>query len=144
MPKNAMGTGCPNAAGFAADPPEDSNDHIIIQSGIAPGGGAAPGEDVVAGGALNTQAIAFGTVGVDKFCGRFLSAAADDVEDRTVCSRVVPFTLGVRFDGFEAVMAAGVDGEAGREAKQETSATAGPTTPLGTTGFSLGFAQIAC
>jgi len=143
-PKNAMGTGCPNAGRFGMAIPEDSDDHIIIQSGIAPGGGAAPGEDVVAGGALNNQAVAVDTVGVDKFCGRFLSAAADDVEDRTVCSRVVPFTLGVRFDGFEAVMAAGVPGEAGKEAKQETSATAGPTTPLGTTGFSLGFAQIAC
>jgi len=142
MPKNGVGTGCPSA-GFTADPITDSNDLIIIQSGIAPGAGT-PGVEAAAGGALQKQAITIESIGMDKFCGRFFSAAADDVEDRTVCSRVVPFTLGVRFDGFEAVMAAGDAGVDGMESKQETSATAGPTTPLGTTGFSLGFAQIAC
>merc|ERR1719418_215431 len=111
----------------------------------------APGASVVAGGLLNTQVIGAASIGNDKFCGRFLSAAntagvADATSDGTVCSRVVPFTLGVRFDGFEAVMAAGTDGAMGMESIQETSATTdggAATTPLGTTGFSLGFAQIA-
>jgi len=134
-PKNGVGAECQ-----ATD--DDSNDHIIIQSGVA-----HVAQDVIAGGALNTQAIVFETVGNDKFCGRFLNAVAMQEVDGTVCSRVVPFTLGVRFDGLEAVMAAGTPGAMGKQDVQETSATAldgAATTPLGTTGFSLGFAQIAC
>jgi len=140
----ATGTGCPG--GMAAG---DSDDHIIIQSGVIQGavGDPAPGSNAVAGGALNTQVIGAASIGSDKFCGRFLNTDVTATTDGTVCSRVVPFTLGVRFDGFEAVMAAGTDGAMGMESIQETSATTdggAATTPLGTTGFSLGFAQIAC
>jgi len=139
-PVSGVGANCAGGA-------TDSADHIIIQSGNAEGAAPAPGASVVAGGLLNTQVIGAASIGEDKFCGRFLNADVTATTDGTVCSRVVPFTLGVRFDGFEAVMAAGTDGAMGMESIQETSATTdggAATTPLGTTGFSLGFAQIAC
>jgi hypothetical protein len=85
---------------------------------------------------------------VSEFCGRYLSNTAGGGEaDVSICSRSVPFKLGVRFDGLEAT-GTGAGGTAAvdaMEAKQETSGTnANPTLPLGTMGFSLGFTQLAC
>jgi len=105
----------------------DSNDQVIIPNG-------------------QTEAAAKAfpiTVAEDAFCGRFLAPASSTAEG-TVCSAVTPFTLGVRFDGFEAVAAAQAEEAAAMEAKQEPSGTAGSNGPLGTQGFSLGFTQVDC
>merc|ERR1711988_239015 len=138
----------------------DSDDFIIIPLGIPPG---ANNDNIKAGGALNTNTVATGTIGDSLFCGRCLNAfdaanAAGTNFDGTVCSRVTPFTLGVRFDDREATgstelrnaAAASLTPAAGEmQAKLEVSSqhsNAGNTLsePLGTAGFSLGFAQIAC
>jgi len=136
---------CGGRAVAAADP-ADSNDFIIIPQGVFTANNAA----VAAGGALVTNTVADGVADANsQFCGRFLNAnAAGDDEDQTICSRSVPFKLGVRLDGIEATGtgAAGANEEAaaGKEQTQEASGTAGDTTPLGTMGFSLGFTQITC
>merc|ERR1711988_785330 len=82
----------------------DSDDFIIIPLGIPPG---ANNDNIKAGGALNTNTVATGTIGDSLFCGRYLNAfdaanAAGTNFDGTVCSRVTPFTLSVRFDDREA------------------------------------------
>jgi len=78
-------------------------------------------------------------VGADKYCGRYLGADAGTL-DLTICSRVTPFKLSVFTDGFEAVMVA----EAAVMAKANENSAGAVGTPLGTMGFSLGFAQIGC
>merc|ERR1712048_446410 len=91
-----------------------------------------------------------GEAGNDIFCGRFFTAAAAmSMMDRSVCSRVTPFRLGVHFDDFENVGDGAADSAAGQAKNNEVSAatsnaTPAPTTPLGTQGFSLGFAQLGC
>jgi len=140
--KSATGAGCGDDGGV-----NDSSDFIIIPSGVKNGPTVA-NENVVPGGILNTATVAAGAIGFDKFCGRYLAATdgvvANSAEaDETVCSRVTPFKLGVRFDNYEATGAAGDAVEAGKQASQEASgATA--NEPLGTTGFSLGFRQFTC
>ena len=53
--------------------------------------------------------------------------------------------MGVHFDGFEAVGAAGVAGALGQANSNEASAGAAVNDgPLGVFGFSLGFRQMAC
>jgi len=113
--------------------------------------GANMGADLV------NDAITAAEAGNDLFCGRFLSAKAANLqEDRSVCSRAIPFRLGVNFDGYEAVgtAAAVVGGAANSDAKEmaksnEASAATVDAndvanTPLGFQGFSLGFAQLGC
>merc|ERR1712187_321784 len=100
---------------------------------------------VLPGGRLNTATVAANAIGEDKFCGRYLNVVDDDTgtADQTVCSRVTPFKLGVRFDNYEATGAAGDAVQAGEQETQEASgATA--NEPLGTSGFSLGFQQFTC
>jgi len=117
----------------------------------------ANNQNVKAGGQLNTNTVAAGTISDSIFCGRYLNEDGAGANfDGTVCSRVTPFTLGVRFDNREAtggttlangpaiaaVAAAG--GEATKQEASSQTAAGAPTEPLGTIGFSLGFAQIAC
>jgi len=136
MPMSATGAGCPDA-----EAAEDSNDFIIIPSGVAP---TANNANIVPGGDLNKAAVTEDAIGEDIFCGRYLAAGAAAAADGSVCSRVTPFKLGVRFDDHEAT-ATGAAGEDGKEAKQEASGTAAAVTnPLGTSGFSLGFEQFTC
>jgi hypothetical protein len=130
----------------------DSDDFIIIPLGIAPGAANANLDQ------LNANTVPTATLGESLFCGRYLNAdAAGKNFDGTVCSRVTPFTLGVRFDNREATgstallngvaAADAVAAAGGEQTKQEASsqtAAGAPTEPLGTIGFSLGFAQIAC
>merc|ERR1712156_1401115 len=138
--KSATGAGCGDDGGV-----NDSSDFIIIPSGVKNGPTVA-NENVVPGGILNTATVAAGAIGFDKFCGRYLAATdsvvANSAEaDETVCSRVTPFKLGVRFDNYEATGDNAV--QAGKQGEQEASgATA--NEPLGTTGFSLGFQQFTC
>merc|ERR1719230_757717 len=135
MPMSATGADCPRAIAV-----EDSNDFIIIPSGKEPG---ANNEEVLPGGELNTNTIVEDAIGEDIFCGRYLSVDANGATaDGSVCSRVTPFKLGVRFDDQEAAAAA-----VGDEQEHETEASgtaAAVTNPLGTSGFSLGFRQFAC
>jgi len=141
--KSAVGvTGCSGVA--AADPLVDSTDFIIIPNGLETGANNA---NIIPGGALNTNAVADDVANAEsEFCGRFLNnAAAGGTEDISICSRSVPFTLGVRFDGLEATGTAADTAAAAMESKQEASGTdANPTLPLGTMGFSLGFTQLTC
>jgi len=130
----------------AATDPTDSNDFVIIPNGVWAG---AANVNVNAGGALLLTTVADAVADANsQFCGRFLheDAAAGMDEDHSICSRSVPFKLGVRFDGIEATGtgAAGANEEAaaGKEETQEASRTA--NEPLGTMGFSLGFTQITC
>merc|ERR550532_3047975 len=139
--KSSTGAGC------AADGDNDSNDFVIIPSGKAPGNN---NQEVVPGGELNTATVVANAIGFDKFCGRYL-AATDGVAanaatgDASVCSRVTPFKLGVRFDDFEATGAAGAAGTAGAADTQEASGpVANANNPLGISGFSLGFRQFTC
>merc|ERR1711963_1030188 len=66
--------------------------------------------------------------GSDVLCGRYFAAAtaaaAAAAADATVCSRVTPFRLGVHFDDFEAVQAAGMAGKLGKADMNEASAGA--------------------
>jgi len=136
--KSATGAGCPDAVAA-----EDSNDFVIIPSGKAPGNN---NQEVLPGGELNTNAVVANAIGEDIFCGRYLAVdAAGAGADASVCSRVTPFKLGVRFDDHEAT-ATGAAGEDGKEAKQEASGTidGAVVNTLGTSGFSLGFQQFAC
>jgi len=126
-----------SGAECAADGNDDSDDFIIIPSGVAP---TANNANIAPGGALNMATVGAAAIGEDKFCGRYLFAGASDDVDGSVCSRVTPFKLGVRFDNFEGTGAAeGVDLQAANEASG-----ADATEPLGTTGFSLGFQQFTC
>jgi len=86
--------------------------------------------------------LGVGEGGNDVFCGRYFAAGAAAAADATVCSRVTPFRLGVHFDGFEAVAAAGafvmehLDEASGKAMANDAT--------LGVFGFSLGFRQMAC
>merc|ERR1712066_1216081 len=117
----------------------DTQDHIIIPNGVAPGANGIP-----SGTSINGAQITSGTTGElgapSIFCGRFLNAANEATEDGTVCTRSRQFNrLGVRFDPAEFVAAAGAEGQ-DNEDTQEASGRG----PLGTQGFELGFAQLAC
>ena len=59
-------------------------------------------------------------------------------------ARVTPFSLSVFTDDLEAHGADGAAMEALNEASGVVIAGAMGASPLGTSGFSLGFAQIAC
>jgi len=133
MPEPGKGNEC---AAVTAGDSWTSGDFVTIRSGNS--GGAVP-----AGQGLGDADIASGEPGNDIFCGRFLNAA-DQMADETICSRVTPFRLGVFFDGFETTDDAGVAGAVAMAKKQEASATAANSSPIGTQGFSLGFEQIAC
>merc|ERR1711997_1028915 len=118
-----------------------SNDFVTIQGGVA-----HTDAFVMPGGALNDELISIATIGTSNFCGRYFNAADLQAEDATICSRVAPFKLGVNFDGFEQTAAAVADAAAAMAGIQETSSAvdAGAITePLGTSGFSLGFSQLA-
>merc|ERR1712170_79040 len=133
--KSSLGANCPGnlAAG------EDSNDFVIIPSGVA-----HTAQIVAPGGILNTNAVVANAIGEDIFCGRYLNGADAQETDGSVCSRVTPFKLGVRFDDFEAINGAPMPD---MEDVQETSGVTNgnnPTNPLGTSGFSLGFQQLTC
>jgi len=134
-PKSATGAGCPDGT-----PADDSNDFIIIPSGKEPG---ANNQEVLPGGELNTVNVVANAIGEDIFCGRYLNTAAAD-EDGSVCSRVTPFKLGVRFDDHEAATADGAGAEASQEASGKNNPGNNPINPLGISGFSLGFQQFAC
>merc|ERR1712241_1600429 len=83
-----------------------------------------------------------GEGGNDVLCGRYFATGAAAAADATVCSRVTPFRLGVHFDGYEAVAAAGafvmehLDEASGKAMANDAT--------LGVFGFSLGFRQMAC
>jgi len=127
-PKSGTGVNCDAAANAK------SNDFVTIL-----GGNPAATNIIDAN-------LAAGEGGNDVFCGRYFSnVAAGGTTDVTVCSRVTPFRLGVHFDGFEAVGAAGVAGALGQANSNEASAGAAVNDgPLGVFGFSLGFRQMAC
>lgn len=119
-----------------------SNDFVTIQGGVD-----HADADVMPGGALNDELINIATIGTSNFCGRYFNAVDLQTADATICSRVAPFKLGVNFDGFEQTAAAVADAAAAMAGIQETSSAvdAGAITePLGTSGFSLGFSQLAC
>merc|ERR1712224_82081 len=136
----------------------DSDDFVIIPLGIPPGAANANLNALIA------KTVDTDTLGDSLFCGRYLNAElktgaapAGTNFDGTVCSRVTPFTLGVRFDDREATGGTQLPNQANaaanaapslqakQEASSETNAGNGKLEePLGTAGFSLGFAQIAC
>jgi hypothetical protein len=100
-------------------------DYIVI-----PNGQAALTE--TAGTAVVVQ-------GVNKYCGRYLSADAA-LQDQTVCTRATPFALSVFTNGAEAIDAnTGVG-----KANTNEASSAVTATPTGTMGFSLGFNQLPC
>lgn len=128
----------------------------------------AANANVIPGGPLNSAMVPGASIGDSMFCGRFLNAVAlvpppgppgaGTPNDGTVCSRVTPFTLGVRFDdreatgltnlfGTGALAASAAAMEALFEASSTQMAVGGamvPSEALGTAGFSLGFQQFAC
>jgi len=114
----------------------DSGDYIIIPNGVAAANAAAAPAAVGLAGVV--------LAGADKYCGRFLAGADAATADGTVCSRVTPFKLSVFTDALEAHGAVGVAMEAINEASGVLAAAPNGASPLGTTGFSLGFAQIGC
>merc|ERR1719367_2649540 len=123
-----------------------SQDFVVILGG---NDAAATGP---MGATLVDAMITAAEVGSDVFCGRFFTAAtapvASTMMDRSICSRVTPFRLGVHFDDYEAVGATAADSAAAmandNEASAATQAGGQPNTPLGIQGFSLGFAQLGC
>lgn len=130
-PLPGVGTDCAAIATVGA---EDSNDYVIIPNGQTAAAAAA----------------AAVTAGSDKICGRFFSTNNAAAGDTTICSRVTPFKISVFTDGAEAVGTLAADAAAEMAKNNEASAgsdaaNATPVlSPLGTMGFSLGFAQIAC
>jgi len=129
--------GCTTAPNAGAG--GDSVDFIIIPSGVA-----MTAANILPGGDLNTATISDDAIGEDIFCGRYLAAGAAADADASVCSRVTPFKLGVRFDNFEAAGTTGDAAAADMAATQEASGTVADNSPLGTSGFSLGFQQFTC
>jgi len=65
-----------------------------------------------------------------KYCGRFLNTDAGSIAHNTICSRSVPFNVGVQFDGNEET--------AGMATDDETM------FPSGSIGFFLEYAQTSC
>jgi hypothetical protein len=109
----------------------DSNDYVIIPNGVA----------ATAANAATTVGTAVVVQGAgDKFCGRYFSAVANGVADATICSRVTPFKISVLAADAAVKMAKNNEASAGSDAANATPVF----SPLGTMGFSLGFAQIAC
>jgi len=125
IPLAGSGDNCVAEDGAAAD----SNDYIIIPNGVATTLADAPAD----------VGVAVVMAGVDKYCGRYLGANAATL-DGTICSRVTPFKLSVFTDNSEAVMVA--MGAVMAKANENSAGALG--TPLGTMGFSLGFAQLMC
>jgi hypothetical protein len=148
------GAGCRNREAAqitdAAGTTGDSDDIIIIPLGVD------SGVNLVNIPALIANTVAPGTLGKSTFCGRYLNANNGENNDRSVCSRVTPFILGVRFDDREATgltklpgatLAIAEDADVELQKHLETSSAqknGALAEPLGTAGFSLGFAQIAC
>lgn len=89
-----------------------------------------------------TTAIAAATAASarsDRFCGRFLSIAAADTDQDTVCTRSYPFRLGVKTDDNEACVTTSID-----PTLCEADLSAATQPPGGITGFALNFYQGAC
>merc|ERR1719367_2043998 len=125
-----------------------SQDFVVILGGNDVGAGSVNG---ALGATLVNAMITVAEAGSDVFCGRFftqIAAGAMSMQDRSICSRVTPFRLGVHFDDHEAVGLAAGDSVVAmakdNEASAATVAGGAPTTPLGIQGFSLGFAQLGC
>jgi len=78
----------------------------------------------------------------ETFCGRHLNMNALS-EDTSICSAVVPFRLGVSFDGSEVFGAQAAAMAMLSESSGAEDPAAG-NSPLGTMGFSLTFVQRAC
>jgi len=128
----------------------DSNDFVLIRNGAK---NAAA--NIGSGNGINADVVAAAEVGSPSvFCGRFLSLPDNNgdgvTNDGTVCTRSTNFRLGVHFDAGEGIG----DGTAAQAmpnliTKNEasgklTAADNALETPLGTQGFSLGFAQMLC
>lgn len=103
-----------------------TDDYIIIPNGQAAQAAETADNVVIA-------------AGVNKWCGRYLGADADEF-DNTVCSQVTPFRISVFTDGSEVVDANFAVGAA--DTNEASAGTAAMST--GTMGFSLGFTQTAC
>lgn len=141
---NSQAGAAQSGAGFAnciRDGATDSQDHIIIPNGVAPGANGIP-----TGTSINS-AMVDSTAGSEElqfpsiFCGRFLHATTGSTTDGTVCTRSRQFSkLGVRFDPAESVVA----GDAGGNGNENSDEASGSGGPLGTQGFELGFEQLAC
>merc|ERR1719270_92221 len=129
--KSATGANCPG--------PNDSDDFVIIPSGVEPT--ANTNANILPGGDLNMATVGAAAIGEDKFCGRYLSTnGAGNQGDESVCSRATPFKLSVSFDNFEAAGTTADAAAAAMAKTQEASGTAAnANNPLGTSGFSLGF-----
>lgn len=150
-----FGVSTQNANSATADPQNAlagalcQTDFITIPNGLAglALGVTTPGVDASATAAMVTMIITAGVpvAGVERYCGRQLGPfdAANPLTtvSHTVCSLATPFSVGVFFDGTEAVAT-------GSKEKQKDSevSTGGATVSgaAGTYGFSLGFAQLAC
>jgi len=93
----------------------------------------------------NGQAVAdldlLAVSAIETFCGRHLNPASAESADVSVCSAVVPFKLGVSFDGSEVFT---VQAAAMATMSESSGAAADGNSPLGTMGFSLSFVQRAC
>jgi len=126
--KGTFGVGVTSAA-ITTDSLTGTNcatDFVVIPNGVSK---------------TSTTATAFGSIatvttnGASRRCGRLLDTAAT-----SVCSNVVPFTLGVVFDSIEVATIAGATAQA-----NTNEGSAGATNdPLGTNGFNLGFTLISC
>merc|ERR1712129_552147 len=115
--------------------PACSTDYLLIPNGQM----VAAAADAATGGAVNNNAVV--TVGNDKFCGRILGTAGTD--SQSICTRSAPFKLSVFTNGNEDL--ADVAGEqAISKADVNEISTPAANQPLGTQGFSIGFAQISC
>jgi len=146
----AAGTAMGGMSASCAESATTSEDFVVILGGNDAGAGAV-GAGANMGAGLIDGNIAAGEQGGDVFCGRFFTQVAAgpmSMQDRSICSRVTPFRLGVHFDDHEAVGLAAGDSVVAmakdNEASAATAAAGAPTTPLGIQGFSLGFAQLGC
>jgi len=144
---DAMAMGAQDAA-CVKSATATSQDFVVILGGNDVGAGSVNG---ALGATLVDAMITVAEMGSDVFCGRFftqIAAGAMSMQDRSICSRVTPFRLGVHFDDHEAVGLAAGDSVVAmakdNEASAATVAAGVPNTPLGIQGFSLGFAQLGC
>jgi len=132
--KGKSGAGVGNCPGDT-----DTFDFVFIRRGedstagnIGPGNGI--NRNIVSGEEVKNPSV---------FCGRYLNFANDQDFDATVCTRASNFRLGVNFDSGENVANSAVEKMATDEASGEVDGGAN-VVPLGTQGFSLGFAQMPC
>merc|ERR1719367_2155927 len=91
MAMGAQGAACVKSATAT------SQDFVVILGGNDVGAGAVAGPL----GATLVDAMNDGEAGSDVFCGRFftqIAAGVMSMQDRSICSRVTPFRLGVHFD----------------------------------------------